>query len=53
MARERLRGRDWLLLLNGELPDAGAHGYRLLQTNAEAPFRYRDERYWLYAPEEP
>lgn len=52
MAREQMRGRDWLLLLNAELPDAGARGYRLLRTNAEAPFRYRDEHYWLYAPEE-
>lgn len=52
MARDQMRGRDWLLLLNAELPEAGTRGYRLLQTNAEAPFRYRDERYWLYAPAE-
>jgi hypothetical protein len=45
----QFRGRPWLLLLNVEMPDPAAHGFRLLHVTAE-PFEKTDERYWLYAP---
>jgi hypothetical protein len=49
-ARQRFRGRPWLLLFNVEIPNAEAHGFRLLYTNQQPIFEKTDERYWLYAP---
>jgi hypothetical protein len=49
-ARQHFAGRDqWLLLLNVEIPDPAAHGFRLLHKSPE-PFEKTDEHYWLYAP---
>jgi len=49
-ARLRFAGRPWLLLFNVEIPDAQAHGFRLLFTNQRTIFEKADEHYWLYAP---
>ncbi len=49
-AKRQFGGRPWLLLFNVEIPDAEAHGLRLLYTNQQPIFEKTDERYWLYAP---
>jgi len=49
-AKRHFAGRDWLLLFNVEIPNAEAHGFRLLYTNRGTIFEKTDERYWLYAP---
>ena len=48
-ARTHFAGQRWLLLLNVEMPDPAANGFRLLHMTRE-PFEKADERYWLYAP---
>ena len=49
-ARRHFAGREWLLLFNVEIPNAEAHGFRLVYTNQRPIFEKTDERYWLYAP---
>ncbi|MDP9359837.1 MAG: hypothetical protein M3P29_00140 [Acidobacteriota bacterium] len=49
-ARRHFGGRPWLLLFNVQIPNAEAHGFRLLYTNRQPIFEKTDERYWLYAP---
>lgn len=49
-AQQHFAGRDYLLLLNVEMPDPPAHGFRLVYANRRPVFEKTDERYWLYAP---
>ena len=49
-ARRHFGSRPWLLLFNVQIPNAEAHGFRLLYTNQQPIFEKTDERYWLYAP---
>ena len=49
-ARRHFAGWPWLLLLNVEMPEPAAHGFRLLYTNRRPIFEKTDERFWLYAP---
>ena len=49
-ARRQLAGRNWLLLINHEMPE-NERGFRLLYTNRIPVYStHRDERYWLYKP---
>jgi hypothetical protein len=49
-ARAHFAGKRWLLLLNVEMPDPRAHGFRLIARTREPVFEKSDERYWLYEP---
>ena len=51
-ARAHFAGKRWLLLLNVEMPDPQAQGFRLIAQTREPVFEKTDERYWLYAPAE-
>jgi hypothetical protein len=42
------QGKAWLLLLNAEMPEPSARGFRLIYTNRGRVYRHPDERYWLY-----
>jgi hypothetical protein len=47
-AKRHFAGRDYLLLLNVEMPNPAANGFRLLYTNHQFVFAHPDERFWLY-----
>jgi len=47
-AKHHFGSTDYLLLLNVEMPNPAANGFRLLYTNREPVFAHPDERFWLY-----
>ncbi len=49
-AKRQFAGRDYLLLLNVEMPDPGSNGFALLRRTNAFVFAHPDERFWLYRP---
>jgi hypothetical protein len=49
-AHAQLRGRRWVLLTHGELPEAERQNYRLLFKSGVKIWRMRAERYRVYEP---
>lgn len=49
-AKRHFAGKDYLLLLNVEMPDPASNGFALLHQTAVPVFAHQDERFWLYRP---
>jgi hypothetical protein len=50
LARQQLRGRRWVLLTHGELPETERKRYRLLFRTKEPIWRMKAEKYRVYEP---
>ena len=49
-AKRQFAGKDYLLLLNVEMPDPASNGFALVHGTAVTVFAHQDERFWLYRP---
>jgi hypothetical protein len=49
-AKRHFAGKDYLLLLNVEMPDPASNGFALLHQTSVPVFAHQDERFWLYRP---
>ena len=51
-ARQQLRGRRWVLIMNREIPKVEEQRFRLLFQTQMPIWRVQQERYWIYEPVE-
>src|SRR5438132_192825 len=49
-AKRHFAGKDYLLLLNVEMPDPASNGFQLAYATRIPVFAHPDERFWLYRP---